>query len=266
MFDNPSQMLQKNIGILDFDKDLLDKINVMGKKPNTLPPLQAHHNMISTTTTPSQPIKRTAPKASTTNFPPQQRWHGVAGGNTVGLTQLSSSPPTVTTTNSMDNNNNNTEYLTKVKENAKNRQNDFDALCAQLVQQTENERKQRKYQRKADDSPRKTPRNSYGSDDLNNDNNNDTNDTNIYYNNITSSRAQPVSRKNTFRVHDKDEDSLSDDMDDTTTTTTTKSKKRTMVTKRENTITQKEERPKTSARSDRPKTGYGRRRAYAQEQ
>lgn len=261
MFDNPNHMLQKNIGILDFDKDLLDKINVMGKKPNTLPPLQAHHNM---TTTPSQPIKRSAPKTSSTSFPPQPRWHGVAGGSTGGLTPLSSSPPNA----SIDNNNNSTEYLTKAKVNAKNRQNDFDTLCAQLVQQTENERKQRKYQRKTEESPRKSTRNNYNSDDLDNNNNdNETNNNNIYYNN-TNSRTHPVSRKNTFRVDDKDEDSLSDnDMDETTTTTTTtKSKKRTIVTKRENTITQKEERPKTSARSDRPKTGYGRRRAYAQEQ
>ena len=240
MFDNPNQLIQKNIGILDFDKDLLfDKLNVMGKKPNTLPPLQSHHNMTATTTTASQPIKKSVPKSSTTTAFPQPRWQGSGGG----LTPLSSSPSPAITHNTVENN---TVYLTMVKENAKNRQNDFDALCAQLVQQTENEREQRKYERRPVSS--RNTRNNY--DDYNN-NNHDSSNTRTL-----------VNRKNTFRVKDNDEDSLSDNDDGVNTQTATM--KRPTVTRRSQ-RTQKEERPKTCARSERPKTGYGRRRAHAED-
>ena len=189
MFDNPKKMVQKNIGILDFDKDLLEKLNV-GKKPHSLPPIQQQQS------TDKSPATTQKTKRQTYSRPV-------------------SSPRRLGNTNSNINTNSSPReniYLDAlIKENAKNnRQNDFDALCKQLVQQTEDERRLRKQSRP------ETPQ---------------------------YQRGAPVNRKNTFRVS---EDSLSDTEENVKTSHV------------------EQQRPTTSS-NNRPKTGYGRRRAHAQD-
>ena len=155
MFDSPRKisMMQKNIGLLDFD---LENISV-GKKPNTLPPLinadksyntaqqNNNHKNVTRTASHPQPLHR---RLSSNN------------------PSLSSSPRDTDFTH-----NNNVDML--IKETAKQRLNDFDTLCAQLVQQTEDGRRQRKQSTRPDTPSHYKP-------------------------------SQPVNRKNTFRINDSD--------------------------------------------------------------
>jgi hypothetical protein len=207
MFDSPRtiSLEQKQIGILDFDKDLLDHMQI-GKKPNSLPPLAngGGHQDKPNNSTQQQPQQKNKKRSLTKSLSQPQP-----------ITQRVSTTGLCSSLNSSPQSHDNSEYIDAlIKESGKHRMNDFDALCAQLVQQTQDERKQRKSTTRP-----VTP--------------------------MQYRASNAVSRKNTFRINEDEDEILVKGVE----------KKNTK---------EEEKRPSSNStnRVGRPKTGYGRRRMH----